>query len=393
MRRSYIALLPRVSRYYQRNTMKKCFSSKAIGETGESVSVRVARRVKERDSWPTFVAPTARNTFKFLAGNANQVILGNGLPSEEELDKMLPMKAVDWATLRDPKPDKLQSTWVGHSTLVVQMGGWNIITDPIFSERCSGVQFAGPQRYRPPACSVEDICFNEKVGIDVCLVSHNHYDHLDYYSVKELAAASVRSGRPMTFVVALGLKKWFENKVPDSLKGENTVIELDWHETHTIEGSESGDKKKLEITGMPMQHWSNRNGFDKDKTLWCGFGVKSVGDDDESSRNFLFSGDTGFFDGLYNIGKKYGPFDLAAIPIGAYEPRWFMKPQHTNPDDAVEMMEAVQAKVAFAIHWGTFPLTIEPIMEPVEKMKVSMESRGKDLSTFISGHHGETQIV
>ncbi len=347
-----------------------------------STSEKIARRVAERNSWQTYSEPTVRMLCKMLwsAGNLNAM-----LPSQQELDEMFPIGKINWDALRNPSRDKIQSTWIGHASLLVQMAGCNIITDPVFSKRCSAVQFAGPARYRDPACSIQDICMKENVGVDVVLVSHNHYDHLDYNSVRELASMAIKTNRPVHFIVPLGLKKWFDYYCPESSKNANEVVEIDWHETFTIDGK---DGSKLEITGVPMQHWSNRNGFDKDKSLWCGFAVKSTSN--EKRLTFLFSGDTGWFDGLYDVGEKYGPFDLAAIPIGAYAPRWFMEPMHTNPEDAVKMMDAVKANKAFPIHWGTFPLTVEPVLEPRERLEEAMDAVGKDKNTFLATLIGET---
>jgi len=359
--------------------------------TPVAIKKRVKQRVEERNSWSTYAEPTPGKVLKLLCGNASKMVFQRGLTSQQELDEVFPVKDVDWPTLKNPNLDRIQSTWIGHATVFVQMGGYNILTDPVFSQRCSAVQWAGPKRLRRPACTIEELCLKEKVGVDIVMISHNHYDHLDYNSVQELAAASITMDRPMMFVVALGLKKWFERYIPNSVKGRNSVIELDWHEKHIVESTDG--RKALEVTGIPMQHWSNRNGFDKDKSLWCGFGVKTVDDDNNSSRNFLFSGDTGYFEGLDDIGEKYGEFDLAAIPIGAYEPRWFMVNQHTNPDDAVKMMTAVKAKHAWGIHWGTFALTIEPTMEPRERLTEAMKLARKDPSTFVAGNIGETKIV
>jgi Predicted Zn-dependent hydrolases of the beta-lactamase fold len=357
-----------------------------------TVSEKIAKRVAERNSWNTYEIPTVQKVCKLLCNQkSSQVVFQSAIPSQEEIDRIFPISKVDWNLLRKPPLDKIQSTWIGHATMFVQMGGWNILTDPIFSKRCSAVQFAGPERYRLPACTIEDLCKNENVGVDIVLVSHNHYDHLDYASVRELAERSIERGKPLQFVVPLGLKAWFQKYVPNSFRGGNQVTEIDWHETHTIQ---RGPNEEIRITGIPMQHWSNRNGWDRDKTLWCGFKVAAntatSTDAVDSSKTFLFSGDTGFFNGLYEIGETYGPFDLAAIPIGAYEPRWFMREQHTNPEDAVKMMDAVRAKKAFPIHWGTFLLTIEPIMEPKERLYEAMVEAGKDPLTFSPSFIGDT---
>ena len=344
---------------------------------------KIAKRVEERNAWESYFEPTLRNFCKLICSVGSPL---SGIPSQDEIDKIFPIAEVKWDLLRNPSKGVIQSTWIGHASLLVQMEGFNIITDPVFSKRCSAFQFVGPARFRDPACSAKDICETENVGIDIILVSHNHYDHLDYNSVKDLASMAISKNKPVHFIVPLGLKKWFAFYVPDSMKKGNDVVELDWHETHTIGGAEG--TPSLEITGIPMQHWSNRTGFDRDKSLWCGFAVKSTSN--RGSLNFLFSGDTGFFDGLYDIGERYGPFDLAAIPIGAYHPRWFMQPMHTSPEDAVKMMDAVKAKKAFPIHWGTFPLTKEPILEPRERLEESMDSVGKDRSTFPATLIGET---
>ena len=230
------------------------------------------------------------------------------------LDEHFPVKDVDWELLRSPSPNTIQSTWIGHATTLVQMGNFNILTDPVFSERCSAVQWAGPKRLRPPACTIEELMIKEKIKVDVVLVSHNHYDHLDYESVKKLAELAKSKSQPIDFVVPLGLLSWFERNVPQSLNGGNNVTELDWHQPYHINGN---DGVTMCITPVPMQHWTNRNGSDRDKSLWCGFSVKVTNDNDWNKSgvlSYLFTGDTGWFDKAFEIGEKYGPFDLAAIP-------------------------------------------------------------------------------
>merc|ERR1712232_698014 len=141
--------------------------------------------------------------------------------------------------------------------------------------------------------------------------------------------------------------------------------------------------------GIPMQHWSSRRGYDRDMALWCGFSIKST----KSDRRALFAGDTGWFEGLYDIGKQYGPYDVAMIPIGAYEPRDFMRPQHADPNDAVKVMKAIQAKNAVPIHWGTFQLTSEHYLEPVELLKKSLEASSIPLEKFPAWRIGETVVI
>jgi len=227
-------------------------------------------------------------------------------------------------------------------------------------------------------------------------------DHLDYNSIRDLTE---KSNESIDFVVPLGLADWLRTSFP-KMEDRHNIVELDWHETTSfISISEDDEKKKktkssLEVTAVPMQHWSSRRGYDRDKTLWCGFSLcsRTISDDQEESSSTvttkaLFPGDTGWFEGLYDIGAKYGPYDVAMIPIGAYEPYDFMEPQHNNPSDAVKMMQAVQARRSVPIHWGTIQLTTEHCMEPPQLLKQCMETSGLDPSHFSICLIGETVVV
>ena len=298
---------------------------------------KIERRVKERNSWSTFFDPSPFAVAKMLI---SRCIYQAKIPPKKVLDQILPIRPLQFESLSSPPKNNsktIQATWIGHATVLCQMGGWNIITDPMFSNRCSPSQYAGPKRYRKAPCTIRQLMIEEDIPIHVVLISHNHYDHLDVHSVKSIAACAIEKKKnsnhtytPVTFVVALGLKDWFVRYIPDSCRGGNSVVELDWHETHCLEdhhhdggggGGSIGDNKfPLTITGLPAQHWSNRYGWDKDKTLWCGFGVTLTSSSSPSSSSstsllkFMFCGDTGYFDDAYEIGNKYGPFDLAAIP-------------------------------------------------------------------------------
>ena len=329
----------------------------------------VQKRVQERESWTVDGIQgekhaSRKEAFHFLAKVLPKYLKFNPM-SQQELDKHFPVLSLDWKKLQNPPANEIQITWLGHSSLLVQMNGSNLVMDPVFSERCSASQWFGPKRYRQPPCTVEKLC--SKLSIDAILISHNHYDHLDYISVKDFCKYS-----SALFVVPLGLRVWFRRHVSKDVN----VHELDWHER--VDLSEIG------ITSVPMRHWSNRVG-DRDKTLWCGYSVVTP------NKRFLFPGDTAWFDELSEIGKQYGPFDLAAIPIGAYEPRDFMKYNHINVEEAVRMKEAVQAKAAVPIHWGTFPLTVEPVLEPREKLTELMKEK-PDAETFAPWFIGETKI-
>ena len=255
-------------------------------------------------------------------------------------------------------------TWIGHCTLLLQAGGINVLTDPHFTERASPVPFAGPKRTMPVGLEVADL-----PPIDLVLISHNHYDHLDYSSVRMVAAHSPDA----VFHVPLKLGPWFRGA------GIEKVVEMDWWQ----EG-EAGDAR---VTSVPTQHWSNRVMFDRNKTLWCGWVLETAG------FSFVFIGDTGYSKDFEDIGARFGGFDLAAIPIGAYEPRWFMHDVHQNPEEAVRCMADLKARKAVATHWGTFQLTLEPMDEPVKRLRQAMAKSPMGEDDFMALAHGETRYL
>lgn len=181
--------------------------------------------------------------------------------------------------------------------------------------------------------------------IDIVLISHNHYDHLDKASIKALKAN--QADRPLHYYVPLGHKVWF------SKLGVDRVTELDWWDSVTL--------GVVTVHAVPVQHWSARGAFDRNKSLWAGFFV------DSPSLRTLFVGDSGYSDDFKSIARRLGSVDLALVPIGAYDPRWFMKSAHMNPEEALQAARDVGAKRAIGMHWGTFPLTDEPMAEPGER--------------------------
>ena len=195
-------------------------------------------------------------------------------------------------------------------------------------------QLIGPRRYRRAAVSV-----NELPEINAVLISHNHYDHLDYDSV---VALNNRFGASLHWFVPLGLSQWIRDV------GIVNVVELDWWQQSCVPSHAD-----VQFIMTPAQHWSRRGAFDVCKTLWGSWTI--IG----PQHRFFFSGDTGYCSVFEQIGQMYGPFDLAAIPIGAYEPRWFMAGQHVNPEEAVQMHVDLRSKQSVAIHWGTFALAHE----------------------------------
>lgn len=252
-------------------------------------------------------------------------------------------------------------TWIGHDTFLVQWGGLNLLTDPIFSARASPLSFAGPRRLVPPALAFETL-----PPIDVVLVSHNHYDHLDAPTIKRLIGTF-----PDThFVVPAGLRGWFTRR------GAQRVVELEWWQGATL--------GTLTLTAVPAQHFSGRSLRDRNHTLWCGFIVEAAG------RKLYFAGDTGYSRDFADIGARCAPIDAALIPIGAYEPRWFMRAMHVNPEDAVRIHQDIGARLSVAMHWGTFRLTTEALDEPPRRLATAVAAAGLAADCFRVLRHGET---
>jgi len=276
-----------------------------------------------------------------------------------------PLAENDPAFLRS-NTDKTTLTWIGHATLLLQLDGKNILTDPVFSQRASPVQWAGPKRVAPPGLAFENL-----PDIDMVVISHDHYDALDKPTILKLYQR--KGGADTVFVVPLGFKSWFHDL------GIRNVVELDWWEAHRQKG--------LTATAVPVQHWSKRSMFSRNKTLWAGWVVRS-----ERFR-FFFCGDSGYTPHFKEIGARMGPFDLAAIPIGAYEPRWFMKQHHMNPEEALQAHADIKAKKSIGIHWGTFILTDEPLDEPPQKLGAALQQKKNPAPDFTVLKHGETLVL
>jgi N-acyl-phosphatidylethanolamine-hydrolysing phospholipase D len=253
-------------------------------------------------------------------------------------------------------------TWVGHSTLLVQLDGVNILTDPHWGARSGPFGGrVGVRRYTPPGIAFEDL-----PPIDVVLISHDHYDHLDRATVERLA----RTHRPR-FFVPLGLGAWFADLgIPD-------VVELDWWEAREVSG--------LRVTCVPAQHFSGRSPWRQNRTLWAGWTVAG------RSKRLFFAGDTGYYDVFKEIGARLGPFDVAAIPIGAYLPPAIMRFNHTTPEEALRLFADVRGRRFVAIHWGTFDLAEEPLDEPPKRLRAEAERQGLADDRVWVLKHGETR--
>ncbi|MEH6344364.1 MAG: MBL fold metallo-hydrolase [Bermanella sp.] len=257
-------------------------------------------------------------------------------------------------------------TWVGHTTFLIQLGGVNILTDPQFSERASPISWVGPKRYTPPGLSLEELPV-----IDFVIISHNHYDHLDLATIQTLQKK--QSENPPLFFVPLGLKSWFKD-----IEIEN-VKEMDWWDQDTFKG--------FTLHSVPIQHYSNRTPWDRNESLWTGWVIEY------HQRSILFVGDTGYSNDFKEIGKRFGPIDLSLLPIGAYEPRRFMKPIHVNPKEAVKIHQDVSSRYSIGMHWGTFSLTTEDMDEPPRYLKQALKKANISENEFFVMQHGETKML
>ena len=288
-----------------------------------------------------------------------------GLPRPPANGYAFPVDTPDlaWLAANRSMPS---ATWIGHATMLVQVGGINVLTDPIFSERASPVGFAGPKRMVRPGLTLAQM-----PHVDVVVISHNHYDHLDRDSVIGL---NNQDGGPPLFLVPLGLKSWMAEQ------GIGNVRELDWwQQTHA---------GNLDVTFVPVQHWSARSVTDRYKTLWGGWVMKTSA---AAARPFsvFFAGDTGYSKDFADIHRRFDHFDLALLPIGAYAPRWFMQKQHIDPAEAVKIHRDLQARQSLAIHWGTFELTDEPLDAPPLALAAELQKAGIPAADFAVLRHGE----
>ncbi|MDX1585176.1 MAG: MBL fold metallo-hydrolase [Balneolaceae bacterium] len=261
---------------------------------------------------------------------------------------------------RNGKED-VQITFVNHATFLIQVDGMNILTDPVWSLRASPFQWIGPKRMRPPGIKFQDL-----PEIDLVLISHNHYDHLDKNTVRALKKAY-----DPQFITPLGVSRYLHDL------GIERTIEMDWWNKREI-------SEELSISSVPAQHFSGRGLTDRDKTLWCGYVLEAP------SSTIYFAGDTGY-DGFFKkIGAKFKSIDVALLPIGAYRPRWFMRPIHVNPEEAVMIHRDIGAGTSIGMHFGTFPLADDGMSEPREDLEKAKQKHGLDGNEFITLQEGET---
>jgi L-ascorbate metabolism protein UlaG (beta-lactamase superfamily) len=271
-----------------------------------------------------------------------------------------PTKWPEWIEVAPgPKPPgrvegaTLRVTFVNHSTFLIQTAGLNILTDPIWSERCSPVPFAGPKRHRPPGLRFEDL-----PPIDAVLVSHNHYDHMDVATLRALRG--VRIYAPLGSAALLARHRVWN------------ALDMEWWDSAHL-----GDA--VSVTCVPSQHFCARGLSDRNATLWGGFVISTP------HGHVYFAGDTGWGKHFEQIAERFGPMRLAMLPIGSYLPRWFMKPAHIDPAEAVDAHFVLRAKTSIAIHYGTFALGDDGEQEPLDDLRKALEARP---ANFVTLDHG-----
>jgi N-acyl-phosphatidylethanolamine-hydrolysing phospholipase D len=260
------------------------------------------------------------------------------------------------------------ATWVGHSTVLLQLGPLNVLTDPVWSERASPFQWIGPRRFMAPG-----IDFDALPPVDIVLLSHNHYDHLDGRTVERLASKCPAA----LWLAPLGLAPLLRSF------GVGEVEERDWWETV--------DTPLFSAACTPARHFSARGIRDRGDTLWCGWTMETDG------ASVFFAGDTAVHPEFATIGRRGGPFDLVMLPVGAYEPRWIMGAVHMNPEEAVDAYRAItstakESPPCLALHWGTFRLTDEPADEPPERFVRRWLELGLPEEKGWALAHGETRV-
>jgi N-acyl-phosphatidylethanolamine-hydrolysing phospholipase D len=283
------------------------------------------------------------------------------------------LPASDGSGLEEPRPavvgktcppGQIRLTWIGHATFLIQHEDRNILTDPVFGDCLPWLPLPNLRRATPPGIRWEDL-----PRIHDVLISHCHYDHLDASSVRKLAARDAPR-----FWVPAGLHRWF------SRRGLQPCAELDWRQSGPL-------SERIRLECVPAQHFAARGIFDRNRTHWCGWVLRS------EARSLYFAGDTAYCPLFRELGERFGGFDLALIPIGAYRPRWLMQPVHVDPDEAVQIHREVRSRLTVACHWGTFALTDEPLDEPPRLLQVALSRQNVPKGQFLVLRPGEVIVA
>lgn len=333
--------------------------------------------------WPSFKKPTPLDLFR------TRFTKDRNFEPIPPRDQLVPVRKPDWAVDKSG----LKATWIGHAGFLVELPrapnkgrGLRVLCDPVFSERSSPVKWAGPKRYTPRPCSVEEL-----PEVDAVVISHNHYDHLDTDTIRALHS---RGEGKIHFFCALGGTTWFHGM---GIKAEN-VTQMDWWETARVDVDDVGS---VVLTCTPSQHSSGRGFLDQTATLWCSWVIEELqaptDEEETTNRKLFFAGDTGYrtvpsdtsledekalphCPAFAEIGERFGPFDLALLPIGLNSPREVLSPVHCNPDDAVCLHRDLRSKKSVGMHWGTFRGGIsqyhEPVTEPPRQFQEACKREG-----------------
>ena len=264
-----------------------------------------------------------------------------------------------------PPLTDLRVTWMGHSTVLIEMDGYRILTDPVWSQRASMVSFAGPGRFYAPPLALRDL-----PPLDAILISHDHYDHLDRGAMRQFAAVAQTAKVPIFCSVGVGrhLESWG--------MGRGRITELNWGDTAAVGGG-------CRITATPARHFSGRGLWGRNRTLWSSFVIRG------GAHNIFFGADSGLFPGFQEIGDAYGPFDLTMLEIGAYDADW--PDIHMGPENAVQAHLALRGKLLLPIHWGLFNLAFHPWREPIERL-IEAAAR-KNIQLFLPSPGKPTDVI
>jgi len=318
-----------------------------------------------RNPWPGSVEHGFGDALKWMFDRARTGKLGfraHGTP---------PAAVAPLTVAARANPAECRITWIGHSSFLIQIGGLNVLTDPVFADRVSPVRWAGPRRLSPPGLALDAL-----PPIDLVLQSHDHYDHFDADAIRALALRSSST----VWCAPLGLASRLRKL------GVQHVTECDWLDSaDPVPGAH--------VTCIPARHFSGRSLTDRNATLWCGWTLSA------GAHRVYFAGDSAFHPDFAAIGEREGPFDAVLMPIGAYDPRWFMSAVHMDPEEAVAAFAAIRSAhpahpcVMAAMHWGTFVLTDEAVDEPPRRARAAWELHRLDTAALWMFAPGETRVL
>jgi N-acyl-phosphatidylethanolamine-hydrolysing phospholipase D len=336
-----------------------------------------------KNPWPSFDKQHGlTDVFKIRFSNDR-----NFVPVPESRDELVKVRKPDWGKESTAWQQELKATWLVETACSApttrlsstadnkETRGIRILFDAVFSERTSPVGWFGPKRYTPTPCTLDEL-----PEVDLVVISHNHYDHLDIATISHVYKKSKAAGKEIHFFAALGVKQWFLNAGIGILKDE--VTECDWWDSLGVEVEGVGGVK---LTCTPAQHTSGRTPFDAGQTLWSSWVVEDV----QSSKKLFFSGDTAYkatsaktaCPAFKQIGEVFGGFDLAMVPIGLYSPQWFMSNVHCCPEDSLEISKDIRSKKTIGMHYGTvrggLSAQYEDVREPPRRWRVCCEKEGR----------------